>query len=213
MINETFNKLMDEIKELHNRKNHDYASDDNPYSNFEFAAKIVEQFTNPVDQTFACMIGIKLARLGQLLGKGKEPNNESVRDTMRDLTTYCGIWTACNDNATRGNLDMFFDKANLPKIDKWDKTESNGEWADDIEKPEPLIENDPQFYKDLERIKHRRDLIQAIKKKMDDGIEQLVQKLYYPTDCEPEQRHQQPTMEEVGESIPGLPSQAHKGPE
>lgn len=83
---------MDEIKELHDRKNSDYASDTNPYSNFEFSAKIVEQFTSPVDQVFAGIIGIKIARLGQLLGVGKSPKNESIRDTMRDLTTYCGIW-------------------------------------------------------------------------------------------------------------------------
>ena len=93
MINKTFNNLMDSIKELHAKKNHDYASDDNPYSNFEFAAHLVSEFNNPVDQVFAGIIGIKLARLGQLLS-GKKPNNESAEDTMRDLTTYCGIWTA-----------------------------------------------------------------------------------------------------------------------
>ena len=91
--NKTFNNLMDSIKELHDKKNHDYANEDNPYSNFEFASLLIREFTNPVDQSFACLIGIKLARLGQLLS-GKEPNNESVEDTMRDLTTYCGIWAA-----------------------------------------------------------------------------------------------------------------------
>jgi len=94
MINKTFNDLMEGIKELHDKKNHDYASDQNPYSNFEYAANLVMDFTDPVDQVFVAIIGIKLARLGQLLGKDKIPNNESVEDTMRDLTTYCGIWTA-----------------------------------------------------------------------------------------------------------------------
>lgn len=94
MRNETFNSLLDDIKELHNAKNHDYAQDGNPYSNFEFAALIVREFTDPVDQVFATMIGVKLARLGQLMGHGKVPNNESITDSLRDLTTYCGIWTA-----------------------------------------------------------------------------------------------------------------------
>ena len=93
MVNQTFNNLMDSIKELHDKKNHDYANKNNPYSNFEFASLLIREFTDPVDQAFVCLIGVKLARLGQLLS-GKEPNNESVEDTMRDLTTYCGIWAA-----------------------------------------------------------------------------------------------------------------------
>lgn len=91
--NKTFDDLMDSIKELYDKKNHDYADKNNPYSNFEFAVSVINLFNNPVDQVFACMIGIKLDRLGQLLS-GKTPNNESIEDTMRDLTTYCGIWTA-----------------------------------------------------------------------------------------------------------------------
>lgn len=98
--NKTFDNLMDEIKELHSKKNHDYAADNNPYSNFEFSAQLVAQFTNPVDQVFAGIIGIKIARLGQLLGQGKKPNNESVRDSMRDLTTYCGIWCSWREDNT-----------------------------------------------------------------------------------------------------------------
>jgi hypothetical protein len=93
MDNTIFNKLMDELKQLHSKKNHDYASDDDPYSNFEFAAHLVKEFNNPVDVVFVCMIGIKIARLGQLLS-GKTPNNESVEDTLKDLTTYCGIWAS-----------------------------------------------------------------------------------------------------------------------
>jgi len=93
MKNQTFNTLMDNIKDLHAAKNHDYADENNPYSNFEFAAKLVEQFTDPVDQVFAAIIGIKIARLGQL-SSGKLPNFESRYDTQIDLPTYCGIWTA-----------------------------------------------------------------------------------------------------------------------
>lgn len=93
MRNKTFDNLMEELCELHERKNSDYAADDNPYSNFEFAANVVSQFTEPIDQVFACMIAIKLARLGQLLGQGKTPLNESVRDSLRDQTVYTALWT------------------------------------------------------------------------------------------------------------------------
>ena len=94
MKNKTFDELMDGLKELHAKKNSDYASDDNPYSNFEYAASLLVGFTNPVDQVFVAIIGIKLARLAQLLGTDKIPNNESIQDSMRDLTNYCAIWTS-----------------------------------------------------------------------------------------------------------------------
>lgn len=97
---------MDELKELHDRKNKDYATDDNPYSNFEFAALLVKLFNNPVDQTFAGIIGNKLARLGELLGKDKSSHNESIRDTMRDLTCYMGIWAAHVEDNTKMERDQ-----------------------------------------------------------------------------------------------------------
>lgn len=128
---------MDSIKELHEKKNHDYASDNDPYSNFEYAASLLVGFTDPVDQVFVAIIGIKLARLGQLLGQGKEPNNESVEDTMRDLTTYCGIWTARRiDNSpfnlvkkdmkdeTRELANLLMVKLTPEEFKGWDRKES-----------------------------------------------------------------------------------------
>lgn len=63
MENKKFDKVLDIMRDLHKRKNSDYAKTDNPYSNFEFAARIASGFTDPVDKVFATMIGIKLARL------------------------------------------------------------------------------------------------------------------------------------------------------
>jgi len=95
MRNPTHAKLMDEIKELHDRKNSDYAQKGNPYSNFERAALLAAMFKDPIDQVFATLIGVKLARLGQLLSSEKQlPKNESIEDSFKDLTNYCGIWTA-----------------------------------------------------------------------------------------------------------------------
>lgn len=81
------------MEDLHERKNHDYASDGNPYSNFEYAAMVSKDFTDPVDRVFATLIGVKLARL-QELTKGKVPNNESVNDTYLDLANYAAIWAS-----------------------------------------------------------------------------------------------------------------------
>lgn len=91
MNNSTFHQLMQDAIELHDAKSHDYASDSDKYSNFKRAAVLVSWFKDPVDQVFACMIGIKLARLAELRN-GKEPKNESRRDTSLDLVNYAGLW-------------------------------------------------------------------------------------------------------------------------
>jgi hypothetical protein len=91
-MNKTFEKLLDEMKELHNKKAQDYAQEGNPYSNFERAAELSSWFNNPVDRVFAALISVKLARLAELRNTNKTPNNESVNDTTKDLTVYCGLW-------------------------------------------------------------------------------------------------------------------------
>lgn len=91
--NPKFDMLLDEMRELHDKKNHDYAKDDDPLSNFTEAAEVAKGFTG-VDAVFASLIGVKLARLRELLKSGKAPNNESVGDTRRDLAMYAALW-AC----------------------------------------------------------------------------------------------------------------------
>ena len=111
MRNTTVDELYDSLKELHNEKNHDYAADDNPYSNFEYAALLSENFTDPIDRVFAVIIGIKLARLTQLLGQGKTPKFESMIDTLKDLTNYCGIWTGYYmDHSPKGEARISIDR-------------------------------------------------------------------------------------------------------
>jgi len=93
MRNPIFEQITAKMNAIHDKKNHDYADDDNPYSNFEFAAYIANQFNHPTDKVYATLLGIKLARLAQLKN-GKAPNNESVEDTHLDLSTYSVIWFA-----------------------------------------------------------------------------------------------------------------------
>jgi hypothetical protein len=88
-----FLMLLDEMKALHDRKNGDYAKDGDPFSNFREAAEVARGFTG-TDAVFASLIGIKLARLRELLSSGKTPNNESIDDTRRDLAMYAALWAA-----------------------------------------------------------------------------------------------------------------------
>jgi hypothetical protein len=47
-----------------------------------------------VDAVFAVLIGIKKARLRELLRSGKTPNNESIADTRTDLAMYAALWAS-----------------------------------------------------------------------------------------------------------------------
>ena len=89
--NPKMNKILNEIGKLHDLKNADYATEKNVYSNFENAA--VSAGTD-VDTVFKVMIGIKLARLNALKSKDKEPNFESINDTLKDLATYACIYAS-----------------------------------------------------------------------------------------------------------------------
>lgn len=88
--NPHFSMLFAHMQALHDRKSHDYAEDGNVYSNFEWAA--IEAFGEAtysnVSAVFDVLIGIKSARLNELQTANKEPNNESILDTMIDELIY-----------------------------------------------------------------------------------------------------------------------------
>lgn len=90
--NPRFARALARMQETHDAKSHDYATTANPYANFDFAQTLVERFGEPQDQVFATMVAIKLARLGELLGRGKTPKHESIEDTFLDLANYVVLW-------------------------------------------------------------------------------------------------------------------------
>ena len=85
MLNPKFDRLIEKIRSIHDKKNADYATAQNPYSNFEETAEFAGI---TVDKVFAVLIGIKEARLKELTSSGKIPNNESIQDTRIDAAVY-----------------------------------------------------------------------------------------------------------------------------
>lgn len=69
-------------------KAHDYADEQDVYSNFTGSAKSSNVDTETV---FQVLIGIKVERLRQLTS-GKEPNHEGIDDTLLDLANYAALW-------------------------------------------------------------------------------------------------------------------------
>jgi hypothetical protein len=92
-IPEIYN-IIEQIKIIHEKKNADYASTQNPFSNFERSAMLMSWFSSEIDKAFVNLIGTKLARIAELSNSGKTPNNESLDDSHIDLITYCMLWTA-----------------------------------------------------------------------------------------------------------------------
>lgn len=78
-------------KEILERKNFDYANSDNAFENFELVAQISK--TNP-ERVMLNLIGVKVARLTELLTSCKKPKNESIEDTIDDLINYAVILKA-----------------------------------------------------------------------------------------------------------------------
>lgn len=83
MRNPKFDALIEELKALHEAKNHDYAHDGDPLSNFKRAASLgVEPWRGVLVR-----MSDKWSRIEQL-SSGKVPKNESLRDSLIDLSAY-----------------------------------------------------------------------------------------------------------------------------
>ena len=105
--NPAFLNVIEQMRSLAVSKNHDYASDDNPFSNFEGAARLAGL---TADQVFHTMIGIKVERLRQVAQR--EANHESLDDTLLDLANYAALWLAFRQApvARQRRFDETFDK-------------------------------------------------------------------------------------------------------
>jgi hypothetical protein len=81
-----FYRLLEEIAELHSRKNHDYAKTDEPLSNFNKSRALgIEPWRGVLVR-----MSDKWSRIEQLAG-GKTAKNESLRDSLVDLAVYALI--------------------------------------------------------------------------------------------------------------------------
>jgi hypothetical protein len=81
--NPAFVALIEEIKALHESKNHDYAEDADPLSNLRRA----EAMGVPAFKGVLVRLTDKWSRIEQL-SNGKEPKHESLRDSLIDNAVY-----------------------------------------------------------------------------------------------------------------------------
>lgn len=88
----TFYALLEEMALIHDKKSHDYASNNNPYGNYHFAGQLSKLFDNPKDSGFIGRLGEKLFRLANLENRHLGPVNESIEDTERDIVVITALW-------------------------------------------------------------------------------------------------------------------------
>lgn len=84
MVNPKFQKILDEMAELHSNKNSNYASKEDFLSNFKRVERI------GISPLKSCIVRMsdKWERIMNLLGGEKDNVGESVRDTLIDLAVY-----------------------------------------------------------------------------------------------------------------------------
>lgn len=79
-----FYELLEEIAELHHRKNFNYAKQGDPLSNF----RMCEEFGVPATVGTMVRISDKYSRLTQLMKGKKDMVGESLKDTFMDMAVY-----------------------------------------------------------------------------------------------------------------------------
>lgn len=90
-----FYALLQEMADTHDRKSHDYASNDNPYGNYYFAGMLANLFSHsPEDAGFIGRIGEKIYRLANLEREGKIALNEGSEEAERDIAVIATLWMA-----------------------------------------------------------------------------------------------------------------------
>lgn len=88
-------ELLQKMAETHDKKSHDYASNDNPFGNYHFAGLLSKLFDNSNDAGFIGRLGEKFYRLANLENSKKETvavKNESVEDTETDIAVITLLW-------------------------------------------------------------------------------------------------------------------------
>lgn len=92
------NMLLNKCIGMLSKKNHDYASNADVFSNFKSSAKIAG--VTPAQSTLV-LLGVKVSRLSELVSNDKHPMNEKIEDSILDLINYAlllhGLLKAEND--------------------------------------------------------------------------------------------------------------------
>jgi len=87
-----FYQILDELAELHSKKNYQYSTDKDPLSNFRSAGKMVEKLFKPGINVPLAVALVYMSKqydgVLNIVGEGKIDTVESVRDKLMDIAVY-----------------------------------------------------------------------------------------------------------------------------
>ena len=84
-----FVEYTEEMNQVHSNKNHDYADQSDPLSNFRIVNDLVEGIPDsPFKVAFTRLIE-KILRISQIARKGNKVANETLTDSLMDGANYC----------------------------------------------------------------------------------------------------------------------------
>ena len=84
-----FKKYTKEMNSIHVCKNHDYADQNEPLSNFRIVYELTKDIPDsPFKVAFTRLVE-KILRIAQVASKGNKVNNETINDSLMDGANYC----------------------------------------------------------------------------------------------------------------------------
>jgi len=91
-----FYKLINEEIELHNKKNYQYASKEDPLGNFKRVGILCHKLLNNPNVPDNLKVGMvfmakQIDAVYDIIGEGKQNTIESVEDKFRDISVYSKI--------------------------------------------------------------------------------------------------------------------------
>jgi hypothetical protein len=86
-----FINYADTLKNIHSRKNHDYANQSEPLSNFRIVYEITKDIPDsPFKVAFTRLVE-KVLRIAEVAKKGNLVDDESIFDSLIDNGVYSGL--------------------------------------------------------------------------------------------------------------------------
>ena len=87
-----FYKILDELAELHSKKNYQYATDKDPLSNFRSAGRMTEKLFKPNLNVPLATALVYMSKqydgVVNMVGEGKTNTVESLKDKLMDISIY-----------------------------------------------------------------------------------------------------------------------------
>ena len=105
---EEFRKLCDKELELTTRKNSDYASEEDAFTNFKLIHYLSSGNVTP-EQGFVVRMSDKLQRIVNLTSRPNVVMDEKIEDTLFDLAVYCKLFQCYLKSKNTGDI--------IPKIE------------------------------------------------------------------------------------------------